>query len=282
MQLWCESSLRYLRLTFDRGDPQRWKPIWQADCVRALRRLTSLPALELECCELPPCPSALTGLQSLVLEHLCESPSLHAAGTASLDQAFHHLQQLTCLGLVGAHCMDQTPVPLLGLSRLQRLSRLWVEGSSELGLGALPAGGWQRSLHWLAAEWDTLAVSRQSLEGAGALECLHIVGIDDPPPYQYPATKGWALSADYLLESAWAWFKHWALAPPTLRQLSYSRIAAIPAGGAAVVAEMSQLEAASAGRLRVVGNVTPQEQAAVQREMLGQARAAAAAWQGGE
>ena len=53
-------------------------------------------------------------------------------------------------------------------------------------------------------------------------------------------------------------------------------------GGAAVAAEMSQLEAASAGRLRVVGSATSEGQAAVRQEMLGQARAAAAAWQADE
>lgn len=243
---------------------------WAAEGEAALALLTGLTALKLEFCELPFSLSALTGLQSLIWD--CD-PILNYDEGDALALALPQLQKLTCLGLIGAVVVNPPPAELDCLSGLQRL---WIAAHDYWEPCVLPSGPWQSSLRWLATEWTTLTDSVQFLEGAGALEHLHIVAHAEPA--QSP--ERWALSAANMRKPAWDWFKQRLAAHPTLRQLSFERSLRVPLEGALVLEAMSEVEAASGGWLLVRAITTPTQLAALEYAMLCQACRGIPAWQG--
>ena len=257
LQLSRLARLRHLSLAFSsqREGVRRWYPSDEA----ALGCLTGLASLELQFCELPRSLSALAGLQSLFLTIVAPSePGLHLLPhSCCLEEVLPRLQQLTCLALTHSGGLNLPPEGLAGLSRLQRL---WI-CCGGMDDHPLPAGGWQRSLRWLAANWKALAGSRLFVEGAAALERLHILG---EQAQMHPAAAPSAADR----QQALGWFKRWA----------GGHAVQVSAADKVVLEALAEVAAASAGRLTLLGGGKtgwPE----FERGMTGQWRQAeAAAW----
>lgn len=73
--------------------------------------------------------------------------------------------------------LEAARLPILAAAaRLPALQRCHLRGIYATDGGALPAGAWQGTLRWLAAEWPLLAASVAWLAHCTALRTLHMVG----------------------------------------------------------------------------------------------------------